>query len=173
MSDQNSDQNATETTPEQSIKAVAAIIKDVKFAMLTTVTSEGRLHSRPMTTQEQEFDGDIWFLGNKDAESTDDMRHRPEVNLSFSNPEKGNYVSLTGRAELVEDRAKLDELWNDFYKTYFEGGKEDPNIQLIKIHAHGAEYWESDGRLRSFIQMAKGAITGKQQNMGKNDTVSL
>lgn len=162
----------SEVTHEEAVKTMAKIIKDVKFAMLTTRTAGGELYSRPMTTQEREFDGDLWFIGSKDSEAVADMRERPQVNVSFSHPDKNNYVSVSGMAELVEDRAKLDDLWSDFYKAYFDG-KEDPNIQLIKIHAQGGEFWESSGKLVSFFKMAQSAVTGAKPDMGKNDTVKL
>ena len=160
-------------TREQAITHIASIIKDVKFAMLTTVTDEGHMHARPMTTQQTEFDGDLWFIGSKDSEGVHDMGQRPQVNVSYSDPDGSNYVSLTGTAELVEDRAKLDELWSDFYKTYFEGGKEDPNIQLIRINAHGAELWEGPGKVKALYELAKGAVTGQRGDMGTNETVRL
>ncbi|CAM3153693.1 pyridoxamine 5'-phosphate oxidase family protein [Deinococcus saxicola] len=160
-------------TREESIKHIASIIKDVKFAMLTTVTDEGRMHARPMTTQQIEFDGDLWFIGGKDTEGVHDMGQRPQVNVSYSSPDDSNYVSLTGTAELVEDRAKLDELWSAFYKTYFEGGKDDPNVQLIKISAHGAELWEGPGKIKGLYELARGAVTGRRGDMGNNETVNL
>lgn len=163
----------SETSREEAIKVMAGIVKDVKFAMLTTTTAEGHLHARPMTTQEKEYDGDLWFIGAKDTEAVADMKARPQVNVSFSDPGKGTYLSVNGTAELVEDRTKLDELWSDFYKAYFPQGKTDPNIQLIKINAQGAEFWEGDGKVKSLFQMAKGLIKGEQPELGKNDTVKL
>lgn len=163
----------SETTREEAIKIIASIIKDVKFAMLTTTSDEGHLHARPMTTQQKEYDGDLWFIGAKDTEATHDMKARPQVNVSFSNPGKGSYLSLNGTAELVDDRSKLDELWSDIYKIYFPEGKEDPNIQLIKVNANGAEFWEGEGKARTLFQIAKGLIKGEQPDMGKNDTVKL
>lgn len=163
----------SETTHAEAIKIMSGIIKDVKFAMVTTTTDEGHLHARPMTTQEKEYDGDLWFIGAKDSEGVADMKARPQVNISFANPEKQKYLSITGTAELIEDQAKLDELWSDFYKAFFEGGKQDPNIQLIKISAHGAEFWEGEGKIRTLFQLAKGMIKGQQTDLGKNDTVNL
>ncbi len=158
---------------DDAVRKIAAIIKDTKFAMLTTTADTGRMHARPMTTQQTEFDGDLWFIGGKDTEGVHDMRQRPQVNVSYSNPDDSEYVSITGTAELVEDRAKLDELWSDFYKTYFEGGKDDPNVQLIKINAHGAELWEGPGKIKALYELAKGAITGQRGDMGTNETVNL
>ena len=79
------------------------MIKDIKFAMLTVSTDEGHLHSHPMTTQQTEFDGDVWFIGSKKSQQVACMRARPQVNVSYSNPGKGLYVSMNGTAALVED----------------------------------------------------------------------
>ncbi|EYB68323.1 pyridoxamine 5'-phosphate oxidase-like FMN-binding protein [Deinococcus phoenicis] len=167
-------EHSEQPTREESIKTLGGIIKGVKFAMLTVTTDQGHLKAHPMTTQQTEFDGDVWFIGGKDTEQVQCMAARPQVNVSYSDPGKGNYVSIGGTAQLVEDRAKLEELWSDFYKAYFPQGIDDPNIQLIKISAHGAEYWESDGKIKTLFQMARGAVTGKPAtDLGKNDTVNL
>lgn len=158
---------------EESIAHIARIIKDIKFALLTTANAENHLHARPMTTQQAEFGGDLWFIGAKDSSTVADIRLHPLVNVSYADAGKGSYVSVSGKAELIEDRAKLEELWSDFYKAYFEGGIEDPNVQLIRIDASGAEFWESDGKVRSYFQMAKAVVTGQQANQGKNETVRL
>ena len=163
-------------TREEAVKTVASLVKDIKFAMLVTVTDEGHLHARPMTTQQTEFDGDIWFIGAKDSEAVHDMRSRPHVNVSYADTGSSNYVSVHGRAELVEDRAKLDELWSDMYNMYFEQGKEDPNVQLIKIHAEGAEFWESGGKVRTLFALAKNLLPGQRAEpgeLGKKETVKL
>ena len=159
---------------EESIGHIAGIIKDIKFALLTTANGNGQLHARPMTTQQTEVDGDVWFIGSKDSGSVADIRQNPQVNASYADTGKGSYVSVSGRAELVDNRAKLEELWSDFYKAYFEGGIDDPRVQLIKIEAQEAEFWESDGKFRSLFQMARAAVTGKPAtDMGKNETVKL
>jgi general stress protein 26 len=158
---------------EDSIKEIARIIADIKFALLTTTNAEGHLHARPMTTQQAEFGGDLWFIGARDSGSVADIRLHPRVNVSYADTGKGSYVSVSGVGELVEDRAKLEELWSDFYKAYFQGGIDDPNVQLIKVEATGAEFWESEGKVKSYFQMARAAVTGKTADMGKNETVKL
>ncbi|ADV66924.1 pyridoxamine 5'-phosphate oxidase family protein [Deinococcus maricopensis] len=166
----------SEMTREQSLQHITKIIKDLKFAMLTVITDDGKLKSHPMTTQEAEFDGDLWFLGGKDTEQVRNMRARPNVNVGFADPGKGAYVSIEGRALLLEDRAKVEELWTDFYKAYFPEGVDDPNIQLIKVEAQGAEFWESDGKAKELFHMARAALTGRPteaEDMGRNERVDL
>ena len=127
-----------------------------------------------MTTQQTEFDGDLWFIGSNDSGTVADIRHNPQVNASYADTGKGTYVSVSGQAELVEDRAKLEELWSDTYKAYFEGGIDDPAVQLIRINAQEAEFWEGNGKVRSLYQMARTAVTGKTANdTGTNETVKL
>jgi general stress protein 26 len=158
---------------EEGIKHIAEITKDIKFALLTTVNENGHLHSRPMTTQQTEFDGDVWFIGSKDSGSVADIKHLAQVNVSYADTGKNTYLSITGHALLIDDRAKLETLWSDGYKAYFEGCIDDPKIQLIKIESQGAEYWES-GRTRNLLQMAAATVTGKtSHDHGTNETVKL
>lgn len=168
-------------TPEQShlsreetIQAMTEIMKEVKFAMLTVVTEDGHLQAHPMTTQQAEFDGDVWFLGGKDTQQVQAMRARPTVNVSYSDHVKGNYVSISGTAQMVEDRAKLEELWTDAYKAYFPGGIDDPSLQLVKIEAQGGEFWGSDGKIKNLFQLARAKITGQgATDLGTNETVKF
>ena len=162
----------TPPTREEAIQIIAGMVRGIKFAMTTFTTDSGHLHAQPMTTQEQEFDGDVWFIGNKKSDLVRSVGVRPQVNLSYSDPGKG-WVSIYGAARLVTDDAKLGELWSEIYTAYFPGGQTDPDIQLIKVEAEGAHYWESNGRVRSLFQMAKAAVTGSQPDMGESVSVNL
>ena len=155
------------------LSKVVELTRDIKFTMVTFVSNEGHLHSAPMTTQEGDFDGTVWFIGAKDSELVKSIPKNPQVNLSYSNTTNHNYVSVNGTAELVDDKSKLEELWSDGYKAFFEQGKEDPNIQLIKVTGNGAQYWEGSGRVASIIKMTKAAITGETAKLGTTDAVKF
>ena len=159
-------------TRAEAIQQVAKLVDGIKFCMLTTQTDEGHLHSRPITTQEREFDGDLWFVGGKDSEWVHDISQREQVNVAYAKPGEQHYVSITGRGVLVEDRAKLEELWSEAMNVYFDGIN-DPNIQLVKIEAHGAEFWASEGKAATLFQMAKSVVSGDEPDIGTNQTVSL
>lgn len=155
------------------ITKIAELTRGIKFAMVTFVNHEGHLHAAPMTTQDEEFNGTIWFIGAKDSDLVRSIPGNAQVNLGYSDPASHNYVSINGKAELVTDKAKLDELWNDGYNAFFEQGKEDPNIQLIKVVGNGAQYWEGAGRITTFIKMTKAAITGTTAKVGETEGVKL
>ena len=155
------------------ITKIAELTRGIKFAMVTFVNHEGHLHSAPMTTQDGDFKGTVWFIGSKDSDLVRSIPGNAQVNLSYSDPAGHNYVSINGVAELVDDKAKLDELWSEGYNAFFEQGKEDPCIQLIKVIGNGAQYWEGDGRMVSIIKMTKAAITGATAKLGETEGVKL
>lgn len=148
------------------------LIKDIKFAMVTFNTQAGHLHAVPMTTQNKEFDGEIWFIGSKKSEWVENIAHNNQVNLAYSTS-SSHFISIHGTANLVEDQALLDELWSPAYNAFFENGKEDPDVQLIRVDAHGAQYWESSGKLVTLFKLGKAAISGEKQQLGTSKAVEL
>ncbi|WP_435747180.1 pyridoxamine 5'-phosphate oxidase family protein [Microbacterium sp. PMB16] len=158
----------TDTTP---VQRVAELIKDFRFAMFTTRNAEGRLVAHPLTVQEAEFDGDLWFLVSKSATLVIDIRADERVGVSLSSND--SWVSLAGTAELVEDRAKIKELWSPTVDAWFPEGPEDPDVGLLKFDAQSAEYWDSPGgKLASIFSFVKSKVTGEQYD-AENETVEL
>lgn len=146
----------------------AVLIKGIKFAMLTTTNSEfgpenGQLRSRPMTLQDTEFDGDLWFLAGKDGSAVADIQAQPRVNLAFSDVKNNSYVSASGRAEVVEDRNKAEELWSLVYAAWFPEGVDDPNLCLIKVSVETVDYWDSPHSSVAYaLGFATAILSGKK-----------
>ena len=68
---------------------------------------------------------------------------------------------MTGTAVVVEDDARLKELWTTFAEAWLPGGPEDPNAVLIKVDVDEAEYWDTPGgTVASLISFAKTRLTG-------------
>jgi general stress protein 26 len=127
-----------ETDRETEVEHLASIIKGIKFAMLTTVEANGTLHSRPMTAQDVEFDGNLWFFTRADSPKVDETNTHQKVNVSFADPDASKFVSASGTAELVRERAKLEEYWKPAYKIFFPQGLDDPAIALLKVNVETA-----------------------------------
>ena len=120
------------------------LIKGIDFAMLTTIHSDGSLHSCPMATQDVDGDGAIWFFSHAKTEKVEAIRIDPRVNLAYSDADSQRYVSISGRCELVRDHAKAKQLWKPVYGTWFPKGIEDPNLILLKVQVQEADYWHTD-----------------------------
>jgi general stress protein 26 len=158
----------TDTTP---VQRVAELIKDFRFAMFTTRNAEDRLVAHPLTVQEAEFDGDLWFLVSRSATFVIDIRRDDRVGVSLSSND--SWVSLSGKAELVEDPAKVRELWSPTVEAWFTNGPDDPDVGLLKFSAESAEYWDSPGgKIASIFSFVKSKITGEPLD-AENEKVEL
>jgi general stress protein 26 len=154
------------------IRTVAELVKKAKVALLTTQTSAGALVSRPLAVQDVEFDGDLWFFSQDPSHKTAEIATNPQVNVAFESG-KG-YLSVSGHAEVVHDRARVDEYWSKPVEAWFPGGTDDPTIALIVVHADTAEYWATDDpKAVMAFKIAKSVVTGHRPDVGENRTLEL
>jgi len=143
-------------------KKLYELIKDVKIAMLTTVDTDGTLHSRPMWNQDADDSGDLWFFTQISSPKVTEISRDNQVNLGFSHPGKQDYVSVAGKAEIVRDKAKIDEKWSESLKAWFPKGKDDPEVALLRVHPIKGEYWDSpSSTVLHLYGYAKAALTGE------------
>ncbi|WGL50988.1 pyridoxamine 5'-phosphate oxidase family protein [Nocardioides sp. BP30] len=134
------------------------LMKDMPIAMLTTYGPDGP-HSIPMARQEVDPGAEMWFITARHTRHVEDLATSAAVSLTFSS--SSAWVAMTGRAELVEDQAKLEELWNSFAEAWMPAGPEDPNAALLRVEVEHAEYWDTPGgRIASAISFAKAKLTG-------------
>ena len=111
--------------------------------MLTSTAGDGALHARPMTPQQVTDDLESWFFISRSSEQAADLGARPDVNLSFDG--SSDWLSVAGRATLVDDRALVKEMWNPVVEAWFPDGAEDPDVLLLRVDAESAEYWKAPG----------------------------
>ncbi|GAC1386034.1 MAG: pyridoxamine 5'-phosphate oxidase family protein [Herpetosiphon sp.] len=151
------------------IKTLAKKLKGIRIAMLTTEAADGSLRSRPMGTQDEDFDGTLWFFTYANSGKVDDIKADQHVNVSYSKPDDNLYISVSGKANIVHDRKKMEALWAPILKTWFPRGLEDPNIALLQVAVQQAEYWESNlNSVQILAGFVKASITGQAADVGKD-----
>jgi len=153
------------------------MIKDIKFAMFTTRHgSNGHLHARPMTTQNKELGADdsLWYFMSRSSGPVEDLASEPIVNVAFADPGSDTWVSVSGEAAVVNDRAKAEQLWNKMNDAWFKGGPGDPDLALVQVRIVHANYWDvKESKLVQLWEMAKAAVTGKTPDLGEHGEVRL
>ena len=161
---------STALVPTEDLQKLKNLIKDIDFCMLTTIDERGDLHSRPMSSNgDIDADGDLWFFTGASSHKVSEINDSPRVNLSFADPDNQNYVSVTGRAQLVRDRKKIDELWREPFRMWFPEGKDDPNVALLRVKVEKAEYWDSPSSSVSYaLNFVSTLITGEEPDMGEH-----
>jgi general stress protein 26 len=151
------------------------LIKDIKFGMFTAHHGNGHLHSRPMTTLNRDDHGGVlWFFMSKSSEPALDIESAPDVNVSYSDPGKDAYVSVSGSARIVHDPEQKNALWSALYQAWFPGGVSDPDLALVAVTINHAEYWDvKTNKATKIFEMAKASMTGTQPKLGEHAQVRM
>jgi general stress protein 26 len=124
-------------------KHLTDLIQHFHTAMLVTRGPEGELRSRPLAIAEVREDGLVTFATSIESGKVHDIEADPHVNVSLQDAKR--FVSVTGRAAIVQDRGEIDRLWSEAWKVWFPRGKADPSICLVQVDASSAEYWDQSG----------------------------
>ena len=168
-----------EFVPEQEAREhLWSLIKDIRFAMFTTRhSSNGHLHSRPMTTQNSKLDEDssLWFFMSRDTEAVADLLIDPVVNIVYADPELDCYVSVSGSAVVVNSLVKKEQLWSKMAEAWFPQGAKDPDLALVQVRITHADYWDvKDSKIVQLFKMAKAAMTGtRPTHLGEHAEVRM
>ncbi|GAA1953743.1 pyridoxamine 5'-phosphate oxidase family protein [Agromyces allii] len=159
----------TEKTPAERIIELA---RGIPYGWLTTINGEGRLVSRPMAPREVTDAGELWYFAERDSRDVSEITANRTVGVTLNSG--STFVSFAGTAEIVDDHAKKDELWDAAVEAWLPDGPQSPNAVLIRVTAESGEFWDTPGgRIATLISFVKAKITGERYDGGENETVSL
>jgi general stress protein 26 len=153
---------------EKEFETLKEIIKDNKVAMMTTLDKEAEIRSRPMVTTKINDQGVLWFFTTQSSTKAHEIRNYTNVNITYMNSSKEEYVSVSGHAVLVSDKNKIDDLWYDELNDYFENGKANPDIALIRVEPVKAEYWKSPYGLKKAYEFTKAFVNNEAYDEMEN-----
>lgn len=172
--DMRNDMRTAAPDRDDNIRKLRELAKGLHVAMLTTQGGDGRLFSRPLGVQEMEFDGDVWFATGLDSEKVREIEANPQVNVAFASKDNGTYISISGTARVVRDRAEIERHWTPGMGLYFKDGKDDPNLCLIHVEAESAEYWDGPGTLAGkALHFLLTAVTNDPGSLSDNERMNL
>jgi len=133
---------------ELSLTDISEKMRDIDFAVLSTRTEGGAVAGRPMSNNRQvDYDGDSYFFTYEDARTVSDIRRDPNVGLTYQAKAgmlgmKPFFITVEGRAELIQDKAKFAEHWTKDLDAWFKQGIDTPGLTLIKVAAERLHYWD-------------------------------
>lgn len=159
---------ATATVPDTKLRE---LLNEFGVAMLVTRTPDGSLRARPMALADVEANGSLWFATDRHSGKVDELEQDRHAAVTMQS--KMTFVSLSGTARVVDDRAKLSQLWKPEWKVWFPGGKDDPNIVLLKVDGTAGEYWDNSGAngVKYLIEAGKALLTGERPAVGDDPKV--
>ena len=148
------------------------LVSGIKIAMLTTRDGDV-LRSRPMELLQADPGGALWFFTYASSHKTSEVGQQHTVNLSFVDKPHQNYVSVSGRAEMVRDRAKAKELWSEEQRTWFPRGLDDPELALLKVTVQQAEYWDRPTAAMVAEQTLVKVVTDETPDLNENEKLKF
>jgi general stress protein 26 len=150
------------TSPDTKLRG---LLEEFDVAMLATRTKDGQLRARPMALAEVEPGGTLWFLTDRHSAKVDEIERDVQVLVTMQS--KTKFVSLSGTAAPVEDRARVARLWKLEWQAWFPGGKDDPNLVLLRVDGDEGEYWDNSGTsgVKYLVEVGKALLTGDRPDV--------
>lgn len=139
-----------------------SLLKSFRNGMLVTRNPRGELRARPMTVTKLESGGRMYFATSIESSKVAEIVQSDQVAITFQS--WSTYVSLTGRARVIEDRDKVAQCWDEAMRVWFPKGKDDPTLCLLEVDETTAEYWTLQGGrgLQYFVQAARAYVKGQR-----------
>lgn len=157
----------------EHVTKLRELIDKVPVCMVTTTGTDGSIHSRPMAYLDMEADGELVFFTRAASTKTLEVKRNRQVNLNFSDVSRNLYVSVSGRALIVNDRERMALLFTPIMKQWFAEGAADPTLRLFLVDPQAAEYWDGPSGLGLFLAMTRSFPTGDKAELGDHDYFEL
>lgn len=152
---------------KEAVKKMQKMLGDGNVLMFASGLGKQPFEVSPMSIQQVEEDGEVWFFSAKDSDRNKNVMEDSRVQLIYSNSSDSEYLSIYGDAEIVHDQEKVKELWTPFAKVWFQGGPDDSNLSLMKFTPEEGYYWDTkNGKMVSFAKMIASLATGETMDGG-------
>lgn len=162
--------NLSNTDAVSKLKELAT---SIDFALMATQLDKFPLHAIPMSTKKVDSKGNIWFLSGKDSTRNKNINKDSKVQLFYSKAMAMEFLTVYGKAEIVNDQIIIDDLYQSSDDNWFDG-KTDPNISAIKVTPEDAHYWDTkDNMFISLIKMGVGTITGEKKDLSEQGNLKV
>lgn len=159
---------------QEAIKKMQDLAEQIKVCMFCTKVDEMPFATRPMSTLEVDDEGVFWFFSADKSHKNWEIHQDRQVQLIYAKPNSSEFMSVYGKAQIVHDNTKIDELWNPMAKAWFKEGKMDPNLTLIMVKPEHAHYWDTlFGKMITLFSIAYSAISGKKADNGVEGELQL
>ncbi len=142
------------TDAELTTEFWTALKSDMTMMLGLAGVEEG--HTRPMTAQLDGEDGPIWFFTSTDSELVAAMGTGGRAIATFASKGHDLFAAVHGDLVIEGDPEMIDRLWNRFVAAWYEGGKDDPKLLLLRLDPDSAQIWRDGSNLLAGVKMLIG-----------------
>ena len=159
--------------PASDIDHVWKLIEAIPIAMVVTHEGQGQnLRARPMAVRAARDEGAIFFLTDAGTPKAEEVRRNQSVCLALADNKSQKYVSISGRAEMIDDRERVKKYWSVYDKAFW-ADQNDPRIKVLRVTPESAEYWEGSGTVVTAVKLVVAIASGQRMDLGENEKVGF
>jgi general stress protein 26 len=160
---------------KDGMEQLKKLVEDIRVCMFcTNASGKIPLQTRPMSTQEIDENGNIWFFSDDNSDKNLEIRNDHVVQLIYAKPSNLEFLSVVGTASVIKDRDKIGKMWNKMAEAWFKGGKDDPSLSLIKVKPSEIYYWDTQhNKMVSLLKIAVSAFSGLRADDGVEGNIEL
>jgi general stress protein 26 len=168
-------ENTKNLNANEGVEKLKELVTAINICLFSTnLKGNDGATFRPMSAQEVDDEGNIWFFSDINSDKNREVQEDNLVQLIFSHPGKSSYMIVNGVAEISTNRKRIEELWSPAAKIWFEQGKDDPDISLIKVTTQSAYYWDTDGnKMINFFKFLASVATGSNLVTGVQGSIKV
>jgi general stress protein 26 len=160
---------------QEAIDKLRTLVDKIDIGMCCTFPGDNEYpHAVPMSRQEIDEKGHIWFLFSSESETHQHLQENKKISLLYSDISNYQFLSLNGVAKISTDKTRIEKYWNGMVAAWFEKGKEDPRIRVLQVIPDEAHYWDNKtNKLFTLFKVAASAITGTNMDIGHEGELDL
>lgn len=159
----------------EAIDKLRELVDKIDVGMLCTFVPESDYpHAVPMSRQEVDDQGNIWYLFSSESETCANLERNNKISVLFSHAGDYNFLSINGFSDVSRDKERIEKYWNKMMEGWFEKGKDDPRIRVLKIIPLEAHYWDNkSNKLITLLKVAANAVSGSKMDIGREGELNL
>ena len=164
----------TDLKREEAIAKLQELAKDINICMFCTDLDQQPFSTRPMAVREVDDEGNLWFISSASSHKNMEIKEDENVQLIFAKPGSTQFLSLYGKASIFRDQEKIKDLWTPIANAWFDEGKNDPDVTVLKVSPSEAYYWDTpNGKVVTLLKIAAAAVSGKSMDTGEQGRLEV
>jgi general stress protein 26 len=158
-------------TDAEDVARVWRLIEKIDICMFASRDGDA-IRARPMSSIPREAQSVVYFLTDTEGHKESEIAANNNVSLLYAEPSHGKFLTVTGRARVLNDRALIAELWNKDAEAFWNGA-DDPRVRVVEVTPIDAQFWEGPHGIVATVEMAIAAVTAQPPVLGEQRKVDL
>jgi PPOX class probable F420-dependent enzyme len=115
------------------LKAARALMEKARFCALVTNGPSGYPQARAVDAFVPDADMTVWIATNPVTRKVAEVKKDPRVTLYWYEPAGPGYVTLQGRAAVVDDPAEKSRRWKEDWAAFYKDKNRGDDYVLLRV----------------------------------------